>query len=155
MFRFLYHQLGGQFERSRLTKDLWEFRAKGDDRIRLGQNLLVEASSKKYRPDVVLFEGNKLLAAIQVKVYAVYGMRTIQEELGKLEDLKERYRDLRALLVFFDCLPERGKAKGYLKKEAERAGWWDFLVLRENDEPLAARIESILDLKRAGIGLDM
>jgi hypothetical protein len=155
MFRFLYHQLGGQFERRSVTKDLWEFRAKADDRIRLGQNLRVEGTMKTYRPDVVLFKDDELLAAIQVKVYAVYGKKTIEKELAKLKDLKERYRGLRALLVFFHGPPARGKGTEYLKKEAKRAGWWDFLALRENRERLAPRIESILNLKRAGIGLDL
>lgn len=153
IFRFLFHQLGGRFKPVKRTRDQWEFRAEGDDGIRLGQNLPVKGSGNRYRPDVVLFKGEELLAAIQVKTYLVSGRRTFQDELTKLEDLRARYRGLRALLVIFDRLPARGETERYLETEAEKAGWWDFLFLRDDNERLADRIESILDL-RARIGSD-
>ena len=79
VFRFLYHQLGGSFEREQITRDLWEFKSSND--LRIGQSVRVTIDNRKYYPDVVIYKSNRLMAVIQIKIYLTSGLNEIKEEL--------------------------------------------------------------------------
>ncbi len=129
IFRLLYHLLGGSFSQRQITPDLWEF---VNNNLRIGQSSRVTIGRKRYYPDIVIYNSNELIALIQIKVYFTNGLNELNREVKNLEEIKNSYNEMRALLVSFVGLSERGKILPRLMGIKEAVEWFDFVTLQGN-----------------------
>ena len=149
VFRFLYHVLGGRFDRRRVpnSSDLWEFVSQFGD-LRIGQSVRVQIDGKRYYPDIVVYCSDKLIAVIQVKICLTHGLREIKKELEVLEKLRERHPEMRALLIIFMRLSKKGTILPALQGTKKSKKWFDFLILEQNEELFGRALQSSLELGR-------
>jgi len=146
IFRCLYHQLDGKFEKQSVTEYINEF---SNGNTRIGQNTPVTIGERRINPDITIYHPhNELIAVIQIKVYLTRGIKEAKKEIETLEELKNRYRKLRALLIIFYGLSEKGKIFRELEKQQETKEWFNFLILKEDNEPLMEKLQDYLDLER-------
>lgn len=149
VFRFLYHQLGGSFRRERITDELSNFVGKSKA-WRIGQSIPVRVGDGHRRclPDIVLYQEDRLMMAIQVKLYAA--MNEVRREAATFAELRaENPGDFRALLLIYShSLSGRGSVRQELARHKADNDWFDFVVLRGNHESLAKRLDASLLLSR-------
>jgi len=82
ILRVLYHQLGGNFEKRAITQDVSEFVRNG---YSIGQSIPIPLGEKQNcRPDIVLREGEDLIAAIQIKLYLTTGSTELKKREGNI-----------------------------------------------------------------------
>ena len=95
IFRYLFHQLGSSaFIRDSVSDQQFHFISKNR---RLGCNIPLVVNSKKYKPDIVVFQSDKLIAVISVKTYFTSGSNTVKGEIEKLEKVKASHPEIRAI----------------------------------------------------------
>jgi len=153
IFRFLFNQLGGLFKKEELTKDIYHFHYKN---IKIGQSIPVTIGMdnkgkliKKY-PDIVVYKSDKQIAIIQIKIYLTRGIKEIDNEMRTLITLKQQHQEIRALLLIY-ALSKKGTLFDELQKRKEKNDWFDFVILKDNDELLKDRLDNSLDLYRARV----
>jgi len=151
IFRFFCHLLGGSFRPVEVTPaGLNEFVS--DKGFRIGQSTPIMAGGKRYYPDIVVYRDDKLKAIAQVKVYITGGLKEIKGEIGKLKALKDTCTALRALIIIFDKLPNKGKSVSELRNERDQSsGWLDFLALKGNTEVLSSKLEAFLGISKCPV----
>lgn len=150
IFRFLYHQLGGSFRKeSWMTSGVSQFVGKD---CRIGQNVPLYLGDEKRRcvPDIVLYQEDSLIAAIQIKVYLTTGRKEVDKEMETFKELRKTNPEgFRAMLLIYDHSPsDRGLVRQELCRQKNTNDWFDFLVLRGNDESLAIKLNTSLQLGR-------
>jgi hypothetical protein len=150
IFRFLYHQLGGGFERKDISRDLSEFVRR---EIRMGQGIPVQlGETKRTRPDIVLYHEERLVAVVQIKLFVTGGLKEIEREMRTLKGLKQANpNNFRALLVIYSHRPPEGKVPLELRKHKDTNTWFDYVILEDNEELLQQRLSSALSLDRLGL----
>ena len=109
-------------------------------------------SSRIYYPDIAVYYNEGLAAVCSIKVYLTQGWNTVKSEVAKLEDMRSCYPEMRALLVIFSVLSKRGTIYPQLKRVADDNGWFSFIVLQENAQPLRKVIRDCLGLDRVAPG---
>lgn len=150
IFRCLHHQLGSEFEKKPITKCLYEF-SKGDIRIcqccpvAVGESTINE---RQINPDITIYHSGELIAVIRIKVYLTKGIEEVTKEIDTLEKLKSRYPKLQALLIIFSGLSKKGKIFRELEEQKNIKDWFNFLILKENKEPLMQKLQQYLGLER-------
>jgi|GEM_PF-1715007 len=151
VFRFLYHQLGGSFRRERITRDLSDFVGKSNA-WRIGQSIPVRVGDRHRRclPDIVLYQEDRLMMAIQVKLYLTAGVSEVRREAATFAELRAlNPGDFRALLLIYShSLSGRGSVRQELAGHKNASDWFDFVVLKGNHERLADRLDTSLLLSR-------
>lgn len=150
LFRSVFHLLGGSFEPRQITRDLYEFVSTADEKICISQSTRVNELVTKGRrlyPDIAISYANNLLAVCQIKIYLTQGAHEIESELEKLDYLKSCYADLKALLVVFMAVSNKGKISAYLDTEtSKRRQWFRYQFLQGDKRVLANVLEEGLDL---------
>lgn len=147
LFRLVFHLLGGSFERRQITRDLYEFVSKAGDKLRISQSTPVNEKEKRLYPDIAISYAENLLAICQVKTYLTRGKCEIESEFKKLDYLKSRYAHLKALLVVFMAVSNKGKILEYLNNETSQRGkWFRYLFLQGDKRVLANVLKEGLDL---------
>ena len=148
IFRFLYYLLGGSFDRQRVTPDLWQFVSKSHNDLRIGQSIPIPLNRKRCYPDIVIYHSGKLVVVIQIKLYITNSLKEVKKEMKTLEEIRKDHRDLLALMIIFSGLSEKGKVLPELRKERDNKAWFNFLVLKENNELLKQKLQDYLGLER-------
>jgi len=142
IFRILYHHFGSLLEKEDKTKYLSWFSYKS---IRIGQSIPVPIDNKKVLPDIVIYRSGKLVAVVQIKIYPTKGREEIKKEIDLLRDLKRLNPELKALLLIY-YVSTKGEAFKKLQREKEDKSWFDFVILKDNNEPLAEKLRKSLML---------
>ncbi len=158
VFRLLLHQishqLGGGFHPQQCPKsrDLWEFVSTMDSRVKIGQSTRVERYRNKrpQYPDISLWQGDKLIGVVQIKIYITNGRKEINSEVEKLKKLRKMHRDLRALFLVFHGVPEKSYLRDELERKMKTYDWFSYLILQEKENPLAEELQRGLKLERLG-----
>lgn len=147
IFRFLYHLLGGSFKRNWINKDSVEFVSRTNGGFRLRQSLPLDVNGKKYRPDVAVFQGDLLKGVVQIKVYLTLGRSEILKEMKILKEIKHANPKMKAVLIIFAKLPSKGKELAELQKQRDKNyGWFDYVILRGNNELLGKSLLKCLGI---------
>lgn len=142
IFRFLYHQLGGSFTIHKVARELKRFISELHDNLWIGQNIGVEAGGRRIYPDISMYHSKDLLSVIQIKIYPTGGTEEVGREMEKLEQLRTQYTKLRALLMIYEGLSPTGKIFRELREQKNTKEWFDFLILKENEELLAKKLHT-------------
>lgn len=150
IFRFLYHQLGGSFTIHKVTRELKGFISEVHDNLWIGQNIGVEAGGRRIYPDISMYHSKDLLSVIQIKIYPTGGTEEVGREMEKLEQLRTQYTKLRALLMIYEGLSPTGKIFRELREQKNTKEWFDFLILKENEELLAKKLHQSFNLETIG-----
>ncbi len=146
IFRYLFHQLGGSsFVRKSVSEQQFQFIS---ENCRLGCNIPLVINDKKYKPDIVVFQSDKLIAVISVKVYFTNGFNTIADEMEKLEKFKASHPEMKALLITFASQPQKGKVLAKLREVKKSKEWFNFMYLKENNELFGKTMGKYLGLER-------
>jgi hypothetical protein len=145
LFRALYHRLGGDFEKIRVTHDLFEFVSK-DGTIRIGQSTPVNLDKKRYYPDIVIYNNDKLVSIIQIKIYLTSGRKEIDKEVETLRRIRERYPGVECTLVIFGAISPASKIAIYLSQRKKDTDGFHSLVLRNNHNSLSKELDRWLAL---------
>jgi hypothetical protein len=149
IFRSVYHFLGGPFDQVEKTNDLYEFKSRRDQNLQISQSTPVEIKEgRRLYPDIGVSYAKKLLAVCQIKLYLTQGAKEVRAELKKLDDLKELYPDLQALLLVFNSISTKGRIMADLKNEASRRPWFQYDYLQGNNRILVDVLKESLDLDR-------
>ncbi len=148
IFRFLFHLLASSFHRREITPDLSEFISNSNENLRIGQSLPVDINRRKYRPDIVIYEADNLIAVIQIKTYPTRGIKEIESELKKLKTIRKKHRKTSALLIIFGELSEEGPIFSRLQQINNANPWFRFLTLRNNQTLLKDVLQELIDLER-------
>lgn len=155
MFRFLFHQLGGNFKPNSIDKSVpeinqqKEFISRTNDKLILWQNLNAKKfldNKKRRNPDITIIYDGKIIGIISIKVYLTNSIKTIEEEIKTLEDFKKFNPNLKALLLIFYRLRTNETEK--LKELIKRKNWLHYIILdsEEKDKRLAPDLEKFLGL---------
>ncbi len=136
VFRFLYHLLGGSFERRTVqgSRHLFEFVSGPERSLRIAQSARVLVDGRRYYPDIVIFHRDRLVMVAQIKLFLTGGVKTIDQEMATLAQLRRHYPEMQALLIIFLGSKKRGKVLSYLEKTATETQWFKYLILQQNDE---------------------
>lgn len=150
LFRYVYYMLGGSFTRQPCpgSKDLWQFVSKADESLIIGQSMRLVVEGRRYYPDIAAFHHGRLVAVCSIKIYLSEGWNSVKSEIIKLEDMRSRYPEIRALLVIFSTLSKRGTLYPQLKRVADDNEWFSFVILKENAQPLHRVVCDGLGLNR-------
>lgn len=141
IFRFLYY-LMGTFDRERVHWSTgFQFVSKSDRNFRIGQSLRICIGSKRFYPDIAILDKDELIAVIQIKIFLVQGSKEIDKELEKLEQLRRKYKKMKALLIIFSGPATKGKLFDKLRKLQKGSEWFDFLVLKGNSALLEEELQ--------------
>jgi hypothetical protein len=146
IFRFLYHQLGGSFEPRPSTKDLKEFISKCGD-FRIGPIPIEGIGKRRKYPDISIYHSNELIAIISVKASLTGGIKELNREMKIWEEIRIRYPKVLVLLIIF-YLSKKGKIFRELRQQKNAKGWFNFLILQGNEEPLMQKLQQFLGLDR-------
>jgi hypothetical protein len=148
IFRFLYNQLGGKFQRNKVAikSTLYEFISK-TRKIRIGQSIPVTIQGKRYYPDVVVYHMKKLIAVIQIKLYLTGGHSEVNKTFGTLQQLRAEHPELKALLIIFQ-LSKRGTIFPELQRISFNEKWFKFFVLEGNSVLFRKKLQDDLCLNR-------
>ena len=147
LFRFLYHQLGGQFVEKEVKDSnyLHEFVAGDNSGIRIGQSIPVKPNGKKIYPDIVLWQSDKLLSVAQIKLYLTNGAKELEHELVNIDSIHSRWSDVHVLLITFSSLEGKNtKLPQLIHKAEEERTWFRHLSLEANHDLLFLRFEKSL-----------
>jgi hypothetical protein len=128
LFRFITHQLGGAFKKQVINKDVAEFT---NDRFTVRQCLSVP--ELKCRPDITIWESDRMVGVIQIKAFLTNGWKTFQDEVTVLGMLREKYNlDLGTLIIIYDTysMPKQLKISNH-----------PYIFLKDNDTLLHIAIE--------------
>jgi hypothetical protein len=131
VLRFLYHLLAKSFI--------------------LKSNETLQIGKKACRPDVVVYKHNTLKATIQVKIYLTKGRKEILKEMETFKAIRSEYNtEMKALLVIFNnkSLPKKGRVFTELEKQKVDNDWFEFVILRENDESFRSVLLKSLEVVR-------
>ncbi len=150
IFRFLYHWLGGEFERKDIpgSQDLSEFISKHNNNLRIGQSVPVSLNGQRCNPDIVIYESGRLVAAVEIKIYFSGGVKQIARERERLEKLRKCYPEAQVLWIVLWKLSTKGKILSALKEMKKGRQWFNFLNLEPNNEPFGSELQKYLDLER-------
>ncbi len=153
IFRFLYHLLGGEFERKKIpdSHELWEFISKHNNNLRIGQNVPVPLDGQRCNPDIVIYESGRLIAVIEIKIYFSGGVKQIARERERLEKLRKCYPEVQVLWIVFSKLSTKGKIWPALEQIKNGRRWFNFLNLEQSNEPFGRTLHKCLDLERLGV----
>ena len=147
LFRFLYHQLGGQFVEKNVdgSEYLHEFVASDNSEIRIGQSIPVKPNGNKIYPDIVVWKSDKLLSVAQIKLYLTNGANELEHELINIDSIHSRWSDVRALLITYSKPSEKQTKLPQLIHEAvEERPWFQHLSLKANPDLLFQEFEKSL-----------
>lgn len=140
IFRFLYHLLDGSFKPNWVTKHMAEFVSKSRG-LRIGQSIRIAINGERYNPDIVVYQDGVLKAIFQIKVYLTRGRSEIVKEMKTLKKIKHARTKMKALLIIFGELSRKGKLFYELEKQRdENRNWFDFVILRGNNELLGKKL---------------
>jgi len=150
LFRYVYYMLGGSFTRQPCpeSKDLYQFVSEADDSLIIGQSMRLVVEGRRYYPDIAIFHHGRLVAVCSIKIYLTGGWNTVTSEVAKLEGMRSRYPEMRALLVTFSPLSDRGTIYPQLKRVADDNEWFSFVILKDNVQPLHRVVCDGLGLNR-------
>jgi len=132
IFRYLFHKLGGEFGVNKISKDLCDFISKSEKNLRIGQSIPVHSYNKRHYPGIVIFDSDKLKSVIQIKIYITGGINEINHEINSLENIKQKYPDMRALLVIFNNISYLGTPVPYLENMRLEKKWFNYVILEGN-----------------------
>lgn len=133
IFRFIYNLLGGSFKRVPLNKDTSEFRSKDENYI-IGENILVAAGSNKYRPDIVVYKNNKLVLAVEIKLYLTSGIKSLETDLNKLKEIHKHHPSAKGLFISYSPISKKGEIYKKLIGEVNSNNWLDYAILAGNNK---------------------
>lgn len=141
IFRFLIHQLGGNFKEIRIN-DLTSQFSRGN--LLLRQGLPIDEKRPPKKPDISLFKENKLAAVIEIKSH-IKDERTYDVAVDILGKIREDH-DVRALLISFS--PDNITKRCCKKMHDQRASnpWFDWVVLEKDERLLCEVLEKSLNL---------
>ncbi len=142
IFRFLIHQLGGNFEEIPKTRLTSEF-SRGNLLLRQGRP--IDKKRLDHSPDITLFKNENLVAVIEIKAH-IKDERTYNEAMEIITEIKNVKNDIRALLIIFS--PANITSKCWQKMHDQRASypWFDWVVLEEDEGLLYEIVEKSLNL---------
>jgi Holliday junction resolvase len=144
IFRFIFHLLGGFFDRKLITAtELYEFVSK-DGIYVIGQNTPFMASSRKYYPDIVVYKKNVPVLVVEIKIYPTYGTKTIIADINKLNEMISGFPSARGLFISYYKIPVKGKMHERLIEEVNLNDRLDYLVLGENDSLFKDNLQKFL-----------
>lgn len=119
----------------------------------IGRGLTINiGKGKRRKPDIVIWRdpGENLRkipdGAIEVKIYASEGIRTVRDTIDRLKALKNasRSNSFKGMIIFYTSPPEEGKK---LLKRLKKDGWLDYLILTEDkNEDFVNRLRKHLNI---------
>jgi len=142
IFRFLIHQLGGNFEEIPKTRLTTEF-ARGN--LKLRQGLPIGEKRPTHKPDITLFKENKLAAVIEIKAH-IKDAVTYDKAMDIFTEIHKDH-DIRALLITFDHANITEKTRQKIHEHKASNPWLDCVVLDEDERFLYEILEKSLNLK--------
>lgn len=142
IFRYIYHLLGGSFERVQI-KDSYKFKSK-DEKCIIGENLPVKIGSKEYRPDIVIYRNDKLILAIEIKLYLTSGLESLVRDLEKLKLIHKHHPSAKGIFISYSPIAKNGKIYEKLLEEANSNDWLGYIILAKNEELFKEKIEKYL-----------
>jgi len=149
IFRILYHGLGGLFTPTENTPQLLDFTCTSNNKLRIGQSTRVNIDkNRRKHPDLVVYYCDKLIAVAQIKIYVTRGCPEVKREMATLEELKNIFPEMKALLLIYNRLPKKGNLIHLLQEEASKKRWFRFLALEDNPDFFWESLSDCLDLGR-------
>lgn len=143
IFRIFYHLLGGNFELKQITNDLYDFRSP-DGRFRIGQSTPIIAGPHKYYPDIQIFKDDSLLMICEIKLYLTYGIKTLENDIQKLDEINKEYPGTKGLFISYNPIPIKGKIYRKLLDEERSKDWFNYLILHDNNQSIKKILEKII-----------
>ncbi len=131
IFRFILNMLGGSFDKKQETTYLYSFESK-DKKYRIGENLPVFIGSKKYVPDITIYKNDVPILVIEIKLYLTNGIKTLMDDINKLNSITSEYPDTKGLFICYNKIPEKGKIYKRLTEETNSNNKLDYIILNEN-----------------------
>lgn len=169
ILRLLLHQLGDWEVKDR-SQDTRYFQSKYDANLCIASEYPItievdeKGRQKKRKPDIVIYEPyltsrknlrsknlRRLISIVEIKVFLTKGRTTAENTIRKLKAIHGFHPEMRALLILFDNLSDRGDIWNYLQDIKTTNQWFDFCSLKENSELLWKVLQKGLDLERTKI----
>lgn len=154
LFRFFYHQIKEKFgdlngEPANNSKYAMRFVSSRNRNFWISQGIPTKIGVKRQNPDIAIGRSNQLLGVLQVKIYPVHGIKTLSDEIKKIEELKNQHNELYAAIIIFNKMSDKQKVtvQGLL----EGKDWLRVRTLDENHNFLREEMNDCLQLNRLSI----
>lgn len=145
IFRLLYYQLGGKFERQEINKHSSEFIYKSDNEFSISQGISKKILGRRYKPDIAICYKGKIIANVEIKAELKDGVKTVKGVMKTFERIRHSNKNMYAVLLIFRR-PD-SKAKRLLEKERKNKKWFNFIILEKNKKFLWKELKKSLNLK--------
>jgi hypothetical protein len=113
VLRSIIHSLNaacGEFYRKVAARGTGaDFMPVAGDNIRIGNSMRIDIGNKRYYPDIGVKYNDKLVAAVQIKVYLTNGSKEIDSEVTKINALRSMNNEMKATLIIFGGPSKEGR----------------------------------------------
>ncbi len=152
IFRFLMQQIGCEFQREQLNKDLFRFVSTTEEppiMIAQGNPLSLPGHNRPRYPDIQVHCAGKLAAIIQIKLYVSGGVTEIRREIITLDEIHKHHPGVRALLIIFKRYAERSTILAQVEKSKKTRPWFDILMLEGETKKFKDCLQEYTNLEKS------
>lgn len=143
IFRIFYNLFGGNFKPYQITRDLYEFRSI-NNKIRISQNIPIVVGSRRYYPDILIYNDDMPLMAVEIKIYLTSGIKDLENDIHKLTEINKEYPNTKGLFISYNPISNNGKIYKKLQDENNSKDWFNYLILYENDNLIKKCLETMI-----------